>query len=121
MKTLQVLCLLLLVTGCAGSFAGRAPETRTLVLPHGQEFAYQRAAQVLTQMGAQMTAMDGPRALQGLVHGVVILSIQLQQQPGGTLVVVTGSIPPGKLVVGSFTEVDDFCARLVALETAHAR
>lgn len=113
--------LTLILSGCAGSFAGRAPETRTLTVPYSQAQAYTRSSQVLRQMGAEMTAMDGRQALQGLVHGAVLLSVQLQEQGTSTLVTVTGTIPPGKLVLGTVTEVQDFCTRLQALETVHAR
>lgn len=121
--TFLIFCTLLtlLVNGCAGSFAGRAPETRTLTVPYGQAQAYTKSSQVLRQMGAEMTAMDGRQALQGMVHGAVLLSVQLQEQGTSTLVTVTASIPPGKLVLGTVDELDQFCARLLALETAHAR
>jgi len=112
--------LTLLLSSCAGSFAGRAPETRTLTVPYSQAQAYTRSSQVLRQMGAEMTAMDGRQALQGLVHGAVLLSVQLQEQGMSTLVTVTASIPPGKLILGTVDELDQFCTRLQAVETVYA-
>jgi hypothetical protein len=112
--------LTLFLSGCAGSVTGRAPETRTLTLPTSPAQAYTRATQVLTQMGAEMTFMDGRQTLQGLVHGAVVLRVQLDEHGAGTLVTVTGTIRPGKLILGTMTEVDQFCARITALEAAHA-
>ena len=120
---LLILCslLTLILSGCAGSLTGRAPETRTFTVPYGQAQAYTRASQVLRQMGAEMTTMDGRSALQGMVHGAVLLSVQLQEQGTSTLVTVTGSIPAGKMVLGTMDELDQFCTRLQARETVHAR
>ena len=113
--------LLVTLTSCAGSFAGRAPETRTVPLPGTPAQAYQRAYQTLTAMGAQFTVVDGHQHLQGVLKGVVLLSVAVQGQGPQTAVQVTGSIPPGKLTLGTFTELDEFCTRLAATEQAHAR
>jgi hypothetical protein len=119
---LLILCALLtlLLSGCAGSFAGRAPETRTLILQTSQAQAYTRSSQVLMQMGAEMTLLDGRQTLQGVVHGAVVLRVQVAEYANGTVVTVIGTIPPGKLVLGTVTELDQFCTRLLALETTHA-
>ena len=122
MTMLKLVCLACLLIGCAGSFAGRAPETRTLTLASEQAHAYEHAMQVLRQMGTQITTRDGYQEITGLVHNAVVLHVHLKGHPGHpTTVTVTGSIPPGKLTLGAFTELDEFCTRLTALETAHAR
>jgi len=53
---------------------------------------------------------DAPnRRLSGLVHGAVVLTITVDTQ---SLVEVTGVLVPGKLVLGSLTEADDYVALL---------
>jgi hypothetical protein len=122
MKRILIGTILLLLTGCAGSFAGRAPETRTLTLPVAPPQAYQRTVATFVAMGAQLPPLHAVgQPLQAMVHGAVLLSVELEGQGTGTRVTVTASIPPGKLVIGTMTELDQFCARLTAQETAYGR
>jgi hypothetical protein len=121
MKMLIPLVLLAVLTGCDGSFTGRAPETRTLTLAVTPPQAYTRAVQSLTAMGGQLTTMDGQRHVQGVVKGIVLLSVEVQGEGPPTQVQATGSIVAGKLTIGTFTELDELCQRLTATEGPHGR
>jgi hypothetical protein len=64
-------------------------------------------------MGATITqANTQTRLLSGQVHGVVILNVSVTGAAQQATVEVTGSLLPGKLAVGSFTEVDDYVTLL---------
>jgi hypothetical protein len=61
-------------------------------------------------MGATITqANTQTRLLSGQVHGVVVLNVSVTGTAQASTVAVTGSLLPGKLAVGSLTEVDDYC------------
>jgi hypothetical protein len=75
-------------------------------MSHAQ--TYQRSHEILRRMGARLTTMDGTQALSALVHDVVVVNVHLRGDAQRTEVEVTGAILPGKVVLGSFTELDDF-------------
>ena len=117
------LCVLLFVlTGCAGSVLGRAPETQVcppLAVPPEQ--AYHLSWLTLTQMGTRFTTAERPQRLSGVVRNAADFHVSLSAHASGTSVQATASIPPGKLTLGEFTLLDEFCTKLSARETAHAR
>ena len=121
MKTRTILVLLALLTGCTGSFTGRAPETQVCpLLAVPPERAYQLSWLAMTRIGTHVTAWDKPSQLSGVVRHAADLHVSLVAHHPGTVVQATASIPPGKLIVGTFTVLDEFCATLTALETADA-
>ena len=75
--------------------------------------AYAKAMRAMATMGSEFTQMQ-PEAgfLQGKVHGAVLLTVTLVTVSQGIQVDVSGSLLPGKLVVGAFSEVDDYVALL---------
>jgi multidrug efflux pump subunit AcrA (membrane-fusion protein) len=91
----------------------REPISKTRVLQESPDAAYQRAARVLAQMGGELTfANPQSRMLSAKLKGVVVLTVQVQPTEGGASVEATGTLVPGKVVLGSLTEVDDYLARL---------
>jgi hypothetical protein len=123
-----LLLVLAMLTGCAGSLTGHAPETRTLTLPGTPAHLALRVAETFAAMGGQMTAAmegrdstQGTRVLSGVVHGGVVVTVLLQPEGEGTRVTVTASIPPGKVVFGTLDEAEQFCTRLRTMETADVR
>ena len=104
----------LLAAGCGG-LLHPAPHTahQTLPAPPGQ--VYRDAACAFARLGGQMTASDGTHGLlSGQVHDAVTLTVLLTPEGTGTAVQVTGQVLPNKIVVGRFTEVDDYMALLTA-------
>ena len=121
MRHVTMLTLLILLTGCAGSFTGRAPETRTLTLHASPAQAYQRSMVVLTQMGTEFAPRPDRQTIQGTVHKAVVMTVLFEDQGWQTLVTATAYIPPGKLTIGQMSELEEFCERLQAMEVAHER
>jgi hypothetical protein len=91
---------------------GRAPETREVIVALTPEQAYTRALAALTQLGADVTAMERPALLVGRVHRVVVLAVHLQPVEQGTRYTVTGSVEPGHLTLGHFDELTTYMALL---------
>lgn len=103
-----VLCMML--AGCATSLMGQAPVQRTAVLPVSPAIAYSQAAQTFARMGGQVHVADPQsRMLSGVVHGAVVLNVTVDSQ---SKIDVTGTLVPGKMVLGSLTEVDEYMALL---------
>lgn len=99
-----------LLAGCATSLMSRAPVTRSAALAMPPAAAFQRATGTFTRMGGQVQMYDAPnRRLSGLVHGAVVLTVTVDAQ---SIVEVTGTLVPGKIVVGAVTETDDYLALL---------
>lgn len=104
--------------GCATSLMGRVPIERSLTLPTSPAEAYVHAAQTFTRFGGHLQVADPhSRLLAGTVHGAVALTVHVDAT---STVVVTAALLPGKLVVGSLTEADEYLA-LLAQEVPHAR
>lgn len=110
---------LLLMTGCAGSFVGSNPQTRTVVLPLAERPAYDRALRTFALMGGQVRVAQG-QTIAGVVHGAVELAVFLAPHAQGTAVTVTGSVLPGKLTLGRFDEVETYVQLLTQESAAHA-
>jgi hypothetical protein len=102
--------MLWFMAGCATSLMAHAPITRSTVLAAPPAEAFQRASLVFTHMGGQVQMYDAPqRRLSGLVHGAVLMTIAVDAQ---SKVDATGVLVPGKVVLGSLTEVDEYLAML---------
>lgn len=88
----------------------RAPVERSTVLALPPATAYTRAVQTFARMGGQVQVADAQsRVVSGLVHGAVVLTITVDAQ---STVTVTGTLVPGKVVMGTFDEVDTYMALL---------
>jgi hypothetical protein len=97
------------------------PQTRTFPFPGPPQEAYAFALQAFVKMGGQPQALDAQtRLIAGTVHGAVYLTVTIDPQ---SVIQVTGHLVPGKMVMGSLTEVDDYLALLqqevVAQRAAH--
>jgi hypothetical protein len=122
MKTMMILLLSsVLCGGCALSSLSREPVTRTATYTQFPSFVYQAARLTLADMGAQVTQADLAPPTSGsvagghissLVHGIVVLNVSVAAEGAGSVVTATGSLLPGKVVVGSLDEVDTFMTTL---------
>jgi hypothetical protein len=84
----------------------QAPVSRSTVLALPPATAFQRATGTLTRMGGHVQLYDAAnRRVTGLVHGAVLLTVTVDSQ---STVEVTGVLLPGKVVLGSMSEVDDY-------------
>lgn len=102
----------ILMFGCGG-LVHPSPKTAQQLLPVPPAQAYQDATCALTRMGGRVTVANGSQGLlSGDVHDAVTLTVVVSPKGTGTLVQVTGQVLPNKLVVGRFTEVDDYLALL---------
>ena len=119
-RSLMVMISLGILVGCAGSFTGTHPETRTVLLPMAAGPAYERALRTFALMGGQIRVAQG-QTIAGVVHGAVELAVVLSPGAGGTSVTVTGSVLPGKLTLGRFDEVETYVRLLTQEAAAHAR
>jgi hypothetical protein len=107
------LFLMLLLTGCMTSLMPQTPQTRIVELQASPDEAYRRAAVAMNTMGAeQLQANNQLRLLSGKVHGAVLLNVSVLPTTEGAAVHVRGSLLPGKLVIGSVDEVDQYVALL---------
>lgn len=103
----------LALAGCMTSLMSQEPVRRSVSLQEPPDAAYQRASQAMARMGATIhQANPQTRLLSGIVHGVVVLNVSVTGSKESSTVEVTGSLLPGKLAVGSFTEVDQYVALL---------
>jgi hypothetical protein len=101
---------ILLFSGCIGALmeGSRTPETVTFPTPLTQERAYQQAVSTAIGMGATLTLAQSPSLVQGIVQNAALLSVRLMPAPEGTIVHVSASILPNKIVLGAFTTTQDF-------------
>ena len=113
-----MLATLVLLTSCATSLMSHAPITRQVLLTSPPDAAYQQAAHALSTMGAHITSQDATtRTLSSELHGAVILNVSVDAT---SIVSVTGTLKPGKVVLGTMTEVDDYAA-LLTQDARHGR
>jgi hypothetical protein len=105
-----LLATLALLNGCIGALmeGSRTPETATFTVPFTQGRAYQRAVSTAIGMGATITLAQSPSLVQGVVQNAALLSVRLTPVQEGTLVHVSASILPNKIVLGAFTTTQDF-------------
>lgn len=104
------LVLTLVLLGCPSAVYRHTPETKHLVVADPYDHAWQKALRALATMGAETHQQDRQSgSLQAKVHNAVLLHVLLQpDSPTATRVTVAGSVLPNKVVLGKFTEVDDF-------------
>ena len=106
------------LSGCATSLMSRGPVERSVILPASHADAYTHATQTFTRMGGQLQVVDAQNGVfAGIVHGAVALTVRVDPQ---SMVHVTAMLVPGKVVMGSLTEADDYLA-LLTQEVPHAR
>ncbi|WP_146180246.1 hypothetical protein [Opitutus sp. ER46] len=102
---------LFLLSGCASGFIVN-PETRStkFTVERPFESAHQRAVQTFAALGGSITSQDAHAGtIAATVHNAVNMTVTLNRvSDTRTEVSVWGSTIPGKVVVGVFTEVDDF-------------
>lgn len=99
-----------LLVGCATSLMSQAPVTRTVALTGTPQETYTQVARAYNTMGGQVQMADArARVISGIVHNAVQLNVHVDDD---SRVHVTGHLVPGKLVVGSMTEVDDYIVLL---------
>lgn len=113
-KTLiQVLgaALLLFVTGCTMPFVVN-PETRSTKFTVERDFdaAFSRAVATFGALGGGITSQDARAGtISATVHNAVNMTVTLNRvSDHRTEISVWGSTLPNKVLVGVFTEVDDF-------------
>jgi hypothetical protein len=116
MRYLPVLGVALL-TGCATTLMSPVPITRTATFATPADATYQHAVQAFAKMGGQVQTLDArQRLISGVVHRAVTLNVLVDAH---STVQVTGHLLPGKLVVGTMTEPQDYL-NLLTQELAHA-
>jgi len=102
--------LFILLTGCMSSLMSQAPVTQQVARPGSPQAVYQQAVVAYTKMGGQVQYADAQaRVIAGVVHQAVQLNVRVDDD---SIVYVTGHLLPGKLVVGSVTEIQDYVALL---------
>ena len=110
MRRIMLLLSPLLCSGCIGGLmqASRVPDMTTFVVPLAQEPAYQRALTTAVALGTTITLAQAPDLIQGTLNNAVLLSVRLSPEQQGTLVSVSGSIIPNRLILGTMTATQDF-------------
>ena len=90
------------------------PQQTTVILPFAPDLAYQKAYTTFArQPGWVITgAVKELRTFHGIVHNAAHIAVLVEAQPPGARVTIQGSILPNKLVIGQFTEVQDFAMLL---------
>jgi hypothetical protein len=98
--------------GCT-SFMSHTPVTQTVPLALAPDAAYTRATQAMGRMGGEVTHADRQTGLlQGKVHGVVLLTVQVSPAAEGSSVEVSGTVLPNKLAIGDMDEVAEYAKLL---------
>jgi len=107
-----VTMLSLSLTACSSLMpAATKPELRQLHVTDDPDHAYQRALRTALGMGASITQQNHQtRFLSAQLHNAVVLNVLVMPKGEGARIDVQGTVLPNKLVLGSFTEVDDFIA-----------
>ncbi len=119
MKKLTVLLSILgmasslfLFAGCAMPNVVMNPETRSAKFTVERDFdsAFKRAVETFGALGGGITSQDAHAGtIAATVHNALTMTVTLNRVADRrTEVSVWGSTIPGKVVVGVFTEVDDF-------------
>jgi len=106
--TILGLCL----TSCSSLMpATSKPEIRQLRVADHPDDAYHRALRAVLSLGASITQQNPQtRFLSAQLHNAVVLNVLIMPKGEGSRIDVQGTVLPNKLVLGSFTEVDDFIA-----------
>src|SRR5712692_1821637 len=102
--------VVLVLAGCSALLPqAHTPEVRQVLVTDQPDLAYTKAVRALAAMGGEIVQNDRQaRMLQSRLHNAVILSVSVRPSDQGTLLVAQGTVLPNKVVVGSFTEVEDF-------------
>lgn len=100
------------LTSCSSLMpAAHTPELRQLRVTDAPDHVYQRALRAVLGMGASITQQNPQtRFLSAQLHNAVVLNVLVMPRGQGAQIDVQGTVLPNKLVLGSFTEVDDFLA-----------
>ncbi len=103
----------LVLAGCGGiAQINMNPETRSTKFTVERDFdsAFKRTVETFGVLGGGITSQDARAGtVAATVHNAVNMTVSLNAvAPARTEVSVWGSTIPGKVVVGVFTEVDDF-------------
>jgi hypothetical protein len=110
--TLLVVGVLIGAAGCPSFMMKEAhePQRRSIIVDDTYEAAYRKVLRSLASMGADITSQDMTGGtVSAKLHNAVIMNVALSKKGSdSTLVEVTGSLMPNKMVIGKFTEVDDF-------------
>ncbi len=110
LKLIGLGSLLLLGAGCSTLVMN--PETRSakFTVDLGFDAAHKRAVETFAALGGSITSQDSKAGtVSARVHNAVDMTVSLNAvAPTRTEVSVWGSTIPGKVVVGVFTEVDDY-------------
>ena len=105
-----LMCLVLALTGCVTSLMSQTPITREVQLVGTPQAVFAHTTTTLKAMGGEVRVHDTQgRVLVGVLHGAVSITAQVDE---ASIVHVSGSLLPNKLVIGQLTEVDDFAVRL---------
>jgi len=94
------------------------PQDKTVILLVDSQTAYQRAYKAFGQMDGKVESSDPTiLTMTGEVHYAVRLTVGIERQGGmRSLVKIHGSVMPGKMVVGTFEEVEQYAALLQVSE-----
>lgn len=110
-SALVLLPLLLILGGCAGFMRPEAynPVTRSISVKDNYDTAYSKSIRSIASLGSEIISQDkNSGTISAKVHNAVLLNVIVSKNGNGATIDATGSVMPGKIVFGSFTEVDDF-------------
>ena len=111
---LCLISILLLFVGCMGPRPNIVvnPETRSSRFTTERAFdsAFVRAVQTFASLGGSITSQDAKSGtVSATVHNALNMTVTLNRvSETKTEVSVYGSTMPGKMIVGTFTEVEDY-------------
>ncbi|MHB8810886.1 MAG: hypothetical protein ACYC9M_12870 [Desulfobulbaceae bacterium] len=116
MKKMAVLLIavgmLVGIAGCPSFTMKEAyePQTRSITVNDAYDASYRKALRALASMGADITSQDmNGGTISAKLHNAVLINVVLSKKGAdSTLIETTGSLMPNKMVVGEFTEIDDF-------------
>ncbi len=107
-KLLTITIAAILLVGCVTM----NPETRSAKFTVDMPFdvAYSRAVQTFATLGGSITSQDSKSGtVAATVHNALNMTATLNRlSDTQTEVSIWGSTIPGKIIVGTFTEVDDY-------------
>lgn len=111
-RMLVVLSLCGWLTACT-ALMSQEPVRRSTMLALPPDIAYRRAVRAMAQLGGQVTTADATSGvLSATVHNAATLTVVVLPTAEGSTVEVTGTLLPNKVVVGRFTEPDDYVTLL---------
>ena len=113
---LFILSSMMLLSGCVSRGPGLTmtmnPETRNATFTVNVPFdeAFSLAVKTMAALGGNITSQDSRAGtVSAVVHNAVNMTVSLNRvDENRTEVAVYGSTIPGKVVVGVFTEVEDY-------------